>query len=528
MDKKKNNILMHEIIIGLVAGVGTELEKVTNALQAEISPTNYAIKNIKISELLANTSSSNNKNNYDEKIIHKKIDACNDFRKKSDRNDALAILVAAKIRMERKSIDDKKCVYIIRQLKHPDEVKTLRKIYGKNFILLSIFEFDEKRRKFLLKHNKNKETKKINDLLDIDQNENIPFGQNTRKTFVEADYFIAMDKLDESIARFTKILFGYPYHTPSKDELNMSVAWNAACRSADLSRQVGAAIANEQGDILAIGCNDVPKFGGGMFWECDNPDHRDFQQGADPNDAKKEKSIKKFIGMVVKKDQDSKRVETIYRDLKNKLKNENNNIYDIIEYHRAVHGEEAAICDAARRGVSTKHTILYCTTFPCHLCTKHIIAAGIQKVVYIHPYPKSQTDDLFNDLVVINPHDKHTGKVVFESFMGVSPRRMLKVFSFEPDSRKTDANTTIKWCIINATSPFLSNRTPIAYYDKETAFLNELLTSIKKNEKKSIAQLIPGKELRDVLTASNQEYKKWDYSKQSWSQLEAESSSKKK
>ncbi len=523
MNKKKNNIPTHEIIIGLVAGVGTELEKVSNALQAEISPTNYTIKNITISELLTNNSFSNNRNKYDEKIINKKIDACNDFREESDRNDALAILAVAKIRMERKKIENTKCVYIIRQLKHPDEVKTLRKIYGKNFILLSIFEYDEKRRKFLLKHNKNKETK-IDDLLKRDQNENIPFGQNTRKTFVEADFFIAMDKLNESIERFTKILFGYPYHTPSKDELNMSIAWNAACRSADLSRQVGAAIANEQGDILSIGCNDVPKFGGGMFWEGDNPDHRDFQHGEDPNDVKKEKSIKKFIGMIVKKDENSKSVETIYRNVKNKLKNEPNSIYDIIEYHRAVHGEEAAICDAARRGISIKNTILYCTTFPCHLCTKHIIAAGIQKVVYIHPYPKSQTDDLFNDLVVINPHDKHMGKVIFESFMGVAPRRMLKVFSFEPDTRKTDDSTTIKWFINDATSRFLSNRTPIAYYDKETAFLNEL---IKQNAKK-FTKLIPDKKLRDVLTAANREYKSWNDSKQNWSLLEAEALSKKK
>lgn len=399
-------------------------------------------------------------------------------------------------------------------------------IYGKNFILLSIFEYDEKRRKFLLKHNTNKKTE-IDALLIKDQDENKPSGQNTRKTFVEADYFIAMNKLDESITRFTNILFGYPYHTPSKDELNMALAWNTACRSADLSRQVGAAIANEQGDILAIGCNDVPKFGGGMFWEDDNPDHRDFQQGEDPNDTEKEKIIKDFISELrVNTKPDSKNVNAAYKKAKNKSKGKSHSIFNIIEYHRAVHGEEAAICNAARRGVSTKNMILYCTTFPCHLCTKHIIAAGIKKVVYIHPYPKSQTDELSKDLVVINPHDKHTDKVIFESFMGVAPRRILKVFSFEPDARKIGSKT-IEWSINNATSPFLSSRTPLAYYDKETAFLNELLESINQGTK-SITDLVPDEKLSAILTDAKAEFTDWDQSKKSWSKLEAEPPSKKK
>lgn len=515
----KQTFLTHEIIIGLVAGVGTDLERVTNKLQECISPTKYSVIQVNVSELLKtknNTSTSNNKQL--EENINKKIKMCNNVREKSARNDAMAILSAAKIRQIRSS-QNTDTVYIIRQLKHPDEIKTLRKIYGKNFILLSIFEHDEKRREFLLRHNLNKETK-IDELLNRDQSENIPFGQNTRKAFVEADYFVAMEKLDESIARFTKILFGYPYHTPSKDELNMSVAWIAACRSADLSRQVGAAIANEQGDILATGCNDVPKFGGGMFWENDNPDYRDFQKGEDPNDAKKEECIKQFIKTVSKKHKNQKYIEKTYNTAKNKLNNKSNNIYDIIEYHRAVHGEEAAICDAARRGVSTKNTILYCTTFPCHLCTKHIIAAGIRKVIYIHPYPKSQTDDLFNDLVVINPHKTHIDKVVFVSFMGVAPRRMLKVFSFDPDTRKTDDNKKIKWRINESASPFLFNRTPIAYYDKETAFLNELAS-------KKIRSLIL-KELSDILRSAQTNFNKWNDSKKSWSRLEAEPPSKSK
>lgn len=54
-----------------------------------------------------------------------------------------------------------------------------------------------------------------------------------------------------------------------------------------------------------------------------------------------------------------------------------------------MHAEMFAITDAARRGLSVRDATLYCTTFPCHMCARHIIASGIRKVVYIEPYPKS-------------------------------------------------------------------------------------------------------------------------------------------
>ena len=64
-------------------------------------------------------------------------------------------------------------------------------------------------------------------------------------------------------------------------------------------------------------------------------------------------------------------------------------VMDLTEYGRVVHAEMHALCDAARLGKAIKGATLYCTTFPCHNCTKHILAAGIRRVVYIEPYPKS-------------------------------------------------------------------------------------------------------------------------------------------
>jgi deoxycytidylate deaminase len=499
--EKNNKCLTHEIIIGLVAGVGTDLDKVEQQLITNLCPSGYDIKVITVSEL-SKTLSTPKKNKYKIKDIHKRINRCNALRKILGRNDAMAILASAQIKLIR-NLSIEKSIYIIRQLKNPEEVETLRKIYGKNFILISLYEYNEKRKEFLKQHDADNPNidEEIKKLMERDEKEDNKSGQNTRGAFVEADYFIAMNELERSLKRFTEILCGYCYHTPTKNEHNMALAWISSLRSADLSRQVGAVIANEDGDILASGCNDIPKVGGGMFWEGDEPDYRDFKLGKEPNDAHKEKIIKEFIGKILKST-DPTKIANMYK----KLKKEKSAIFNIIEYHRAVHGEEAAICDAARKGISTRDSILYCTTCPCHLCTKHIIASGIKKVVYIHPYPKSQTGELFNDLVVLNPREKNLNKVIFESFMGIAPRRMLKVFSYEPDTRKNKDNGKVKkWSLNGATSPFLSTRTPLAYYDKEIAYLNQLSTAARKKNK---FNQIP-EALRNIFNQATKEAKVW-------------------
>ncbi|MCB4755761.1 MAG: cytidine/deoxycytidylate deaminase family protein [Elusimicrobia bacterium] len=51
------------------------------------------------------------------------------------------------------------------------------------------------------------------------------------------------------------------------------------------------------------------------------------------------------------------------------------------------HAEENAIVQAAYHGISIKGSVLYSTYAPCLLCTKMIINAGLQEVVYNEAYP---------------------------------------------------------------------------------------------------------------------------------------------
>ena len=65
------------------------------------------------------------------------------------------------------------------------------------------------------------------------------------------------------------------------------------------------------------------------------------------------------------------------------------------EYCRGIHAEQNALIQAAVHGVSIEGSTLYCTNFPCSLCSKLIINAKIKKIVYVEGYP----DDLAKELL---------------------------------------------------------------------------------------------------------------------------------
>jgi hypothetical protein len=86
-----------------------------------------------------------------------------------------------------------------------------------------------------------------------------------------------------------------------------------------------------------------------------------------------------------------------------------------------------------------KDTHLYTTTFPCHECTRHVIAAGVQRVVYIEPYPKSLAPQLHDDAIAIDEDTPPHHKVRFEPFVGVGPRKYMELFTARPGARKDES-----------------------------------------------------------------------------------------
>ena len=232
--------------------------------------------------------------------------------------------------------------------------------------------------------------------------------------------------------------------------MGMYLARSIALRSADLSRQVGAVIASESGDLISVGCNEVPKAMGGLYWP-NGDDHRDFQKGYDSSAKYKVEIIQEIIAKVqeigwfkseISEINPEKIVEELlYGAAKEKFYGAQ--ILNLLEFGRTVHAEMAAITDAARRGLSLAGSTLYSTTFPCHMCARHILSAGIKSVIYIEPYPKSMAEELYEEAICVDQDDEPYCKVNFVSFTGLAPRRFQEFF--EAPDRKGKKGKALEW-----------------------------------------------------------------------------------
>jgi len=52
------------------------------------------------------------------------------------------------------------------------------------------------------------------------------------------------------------------------------------------------------------------------------------------------------------------------------------------DFCRSIHAEANAVALAARKGVDLDDTTAYMTLFPCYVCTKLLVRAGVREIVY--------------------------------------------------------------------------------------------------------------------------------------------------
>jgi len=416
-------VFRSEIFLGLVTPVGIDLDRITQLMNDYLSKKfNYIPHTIKLSGLIHNvdgvTTQFNTSSEYSR--IDTGMRAGNEAREISKQNDILAAHSIVKVEDIRKSPNPKEGnVYIFRSVKNPEEPLLYRIVYGKGFFLLGFASSRKNKKKYLIDR-KGMTPKQADELINRDESESSSYGQDTRNTFFTSDVFFDVDNkgFQEHLKRFLDLIFGSPYITPTKDEFAMFLAFSASYRSADLSRQVGAVVSSQDGEIIATGCNDVPKKGGGLYWSDDLDDARDFTKGYDPNEKWQNKIAAKIVSALK-----AKGVKNVIsqKDAESALKD--SGLFDITEYGRVVHAEMEALLACSRVGVSPRQGTIYSTTFPCHNCAKHIVASG-------EPYTKSKALILHDDSIEINREFKEgLKKVVFQPFIGVGPNRFIDLFS---------------------------------------------------------------------------------------------------
>lgn len=67
------------------------------------------------------------------------------------------------------------------------------------------------------------------------------------------------------------------------------------------------------------------------------------------------------------------------------------------ELCRGLHAEQNAIIQAALHGVSVNGATLYCTNHPCIICSKMVINAGIDGIIYRQGYPDELAREMLEE-----------------------------------------------------------------------------------------------------------------------------------
>lgn len=366
---------------------------------------------------------------------------------------------------QRKSFsgEKKRIAYIVNSLKHDGEIATLRKIYGSSFFQISVFESSSKRESTLV-NNIGMKSEDARSLMARDEKESTKWGQKTSVAFPLGDYFVKFDDKEDihiknALNRFIGLVLGNPFTTPTFSESAIYMAFMSGLRSADLSRQVGAVIARDE-NILSTGTNDIPKFGGGIYYPkyresdglvYDEEDGRDYIRGEDCNQVYREKLVKNIFDNI-KIDLSGYLSEDIPNDKKVldkiNLSISESELKDITEFGRMVHAEMDAILNCSRSNNSTTGSTLYVTTFPCHNCAKHIISAGIKEVIFVEPYPKSKALKFHDDSITLDKNESE--KLRFKPFVGVGPRNFINLFSMtlglgSEMFRKKESGVNVDW-----------------------------------------------------------------------------------
>lgn len=533
-----------ELVFALVAATGTDPAPVIRQLRESLSTVGYRSDSVRISTLirvLHEQAYGPPAADDPRSLLERLMDQGDDLRTALGNGAAAAALAVLEIESRRRRAspggtaegaparERERHATVLRSLKHPDEVRLLRQVYGPRLVVLSVGASRETRdralRRRLARDHPGRESwwyaKESEALIVRDEKDaSFALGQRVRDAFGLADAFVVLRPgISPALAveRLVHLLFGKPFLSPARDEQAMYLAWAHQFRSAASGRQVGAAVVDEDGEVLVLGTNDVPRPGGGQYWPGDDPDHRDFVYGYDGNDRMKYEVVGDLVQRLagagwlssVLSDDEAEAaalavtaqdvpgpadadlsgdtgavaaeatgtaggadggtpsdrdagdpaaaavralaragwrppVDRPVRDLVLQAVSGDgplaeSRVNDLIEFGRIAHAEMGAICTAARRGTALRGGVLYSSTYPCHECARLIIACGIDRVVYIDPYPKSQVPAMYGDQIAESgPGAAESGRVPFVPFEGVAPSLFPHVFAMAGRARDPD------------------------------------------------------------------------------------------
>lgn len=341
--------------------------------------------------------------------------------------------------------------YILDSIRHPAEVELLRNVYQSAFVLVGVVCDEDVRLQRINRKYSDAGNKRAREFMQRDAKASERYGQRVSDAFHLADIFLdnSTDRntpsgdenehwtIPEALRRLVKIITHAAVVRPTPAETAMHAAHGAQIRSACLSRQVGAALIDGRGNIVSTGTNEVPQAGGGVYGEdLDGDPAHDHRCAYKNKHCSSTREQNELIGELVEQLNRHKAL-AMPPDMVAGILNDSR-LRQLLEFSRAVHAEMDALLRAARQGKSTVGTRMFVTTYPCHYCARHIVAAGVDEVQYIEPYPKSRATRLHSDAITSEPvgwtpPSREGFQVLFRPFVGVAPRLYRRAFLKDRD-----------------------------------------------------------------------------------------------
>lgn len=341
------------------------------------------------------------------------------------------------------SVAKKTRLFLIDSLRNPMTIKFLRKRYS-SFYLISLFSRYSQRRdriEKLLGGDFKEKNFKEQDKRDQGQNHHEIYDgfykQNVREAVLMSDIAINNEdkfakklsrkplerhksKIYLKILRYISLILNPGCTKPTTEEMFMNMAYTMAMKSNCISRKVGAVIEGSKGYLVGAGWNDVGEgqisCGLRKIKDLNMDEYAPYANAISKKYGMSERNTDSILSKLIKKygnanccfcmkDELSKGEVSVKvsKLLKEGLIEEHNFEKVLskikikrLEFCKALHAEENAIIQSAKiGGFGLKGAKMYATTYPCELCAKKIQQAGIVEVIYVEPYPKSLSKDLY-------------------------------------------------------------------------------------------------------------------------------------
>jgi hypothetical protein len=152
-----------ELIIGMVCAVGADYNPIRDYLTAILTQFGYKTHCVRISSLIPKLTDFPLAESPEIERIKTHIEAGNRGCHASGRKDLWALAAIADINAAREKEEHghdffvqkplPRTAHILLSLKRPEEVATLRKVYGDGFFLIGVFATEKERLEFLLNQN---------------------------------------------------------------------------------------------------------------------------------------------------------------------------------------------------------------------------------------------------------------------------------------------------------------------------------------------------------------------------------------